>query len=391
MKKTLLIGALISAFALPLSSCGKKHEEAKHEASVPFDGATKFTVAALSINDLKPIVGFYTSDDDTQARARIGGTLVSLNVTEGQEVAKGQLIGTIDEARFAAEIEAGAANAKSASSMANASMQSAKQAPANLAAAAALAQKAQADYIRTKQLFDQGVYAQARLDQMSAALAAANAQVQAAKAGVNAANASADAAKSQAGAAGAQVKIAQAMRAQGKIYAPKAGKVTVIPVSQGQVVMPGEVVAFIAGGASVLRMKAPEKDAANLRVGQQIAIKGTDGAVTSYTSISKIYPLVENGMVKIDLESDGTEHFVGERIEVLLPIGNRQAIVIPASYIITRQGVDFVRLVRADKALEIPIQRGQVQSVQNITDGVEILSGLNIGDIIVAPTMPKGK
>ncbi len=389
MKKTLLIGVVLSAFALPLASCGKKHEEVKHETAQAIDAASKFTIAQFNISDLKPIVGFYTSDDDTQARARIGGTLISLNVSEGQEVAKGQLIGTIDEARFAAEIDAGVANAKSAASMANAGVQSAKQAPANLAAAAAMAQKAQADYNRTKQLFDQGVYAQARLDQMQAALAAANAQVMAAKAGVGAANASAEAAKSQAGAASAQVKIAQAMRAQGKIYAPKSGKVTVIPVSQGQVVMPGEVVAFIAGGASVLRMKAPEKDAANLRIGQQVAIKSNDGNVASYTTITKIYPLVENGMVKVDLASDGTEHFVGERIEVLLPIGNRQAIVIPSSYIITRQGVDFVRLIRGEKALEIPIQRGQIQNMQNIKDGIEILSGLNVGDVIVAPA-PKG-
>ncbi len=391
MKKTLLIGAFISAFAMPLASCGKKHQETKQETVQDFDAATKITIAEMNISDLKPVIGFYTSDDDTQARARIGGTLVSLNVTEGQEFAKGQLIGTIDEARFAAEIEAGSANAKSASSMANASIQSAKQAPANLAAAVAMAQKAQADYNRTKQLFDQGVYAQARLDQMAAAMAAANAQVQAAKAGVSAASASAEAAKSQAGAASAQVKIAQAMRAQGKVFAPKSGKVTIIPVSQGQVVMPGEVVAFIAGGASVLRMKAPEKDAANLRVGQQVAIKAGDGSVAAYTTISKIYPLVENGMVKIDLEADGTEHFVGERIEVLLPIGQRQAIVIPANYIITRQGGDFVRLVRGDKALEIPVQRGQSQSFQNIKEGVEILSGLNVGDVIVAPFAPKGK
>ena len=75
---------------------------------------------------------------------------------------------------------------------------------------------------------------------------------------------------------------------------------------------------------------------------------------------------------------------LGERVDVALPIGNRDAIIIPKSYIITRDGFDFVMLLKGDKAFEIPVQRGQSISNAAIKDGVEILSGLEINDVIVA-------
>ena len=42
------------------------------------------------------------------------------------------------------------------------------------------------------------------------------------------------------------------------------------------------------------------------------------------------------------------------------------------------------RLLKGDKAFEIPVQRGQSISNAAIKDGVEILSGLEINDVIVA-------
>jgi multidrug efflux pump subunit AcrA (membrane-fusion protein) len=388
-KKRLLLSAALVAALLPLSAtlngCAKKHEAAQHqENGVKFDANSRFTIALNNISDVKPIAGVYTSDDEAQARARIGGTLINLLVDEGQNVAQGQLIGIIDEARFGAEVAAGQAGAQSALAAAQAAQSNAAGAPANLEAARAMAAKAQADYNRTKTLYDQGVYAQARLDQMSASLRAANAQVDAASAGVNAALAQANAAQSQAGAAGAQAKVAQAVRAQGRIIAPRAGKVTMVPVPKGSVVMPGEVVAFIAAGAPVLRVRAPESDAKNLKIGQSVSIADAQGNLIGTSTIIKIYPMVENGQIKIDIASDSAEHFIGERVNVLVPIGNRNAVVIPKSYIITRQGVDFVLLLKGETALEVPIQRGQSTNTANIKDGVEILSGLEINDIIVA-------
>lgn len=387
MKKTTkaLLSATLLFGLIPLASCGKKHET--HETktqNLQFDPNSQLKIALNNISDLKPIAGIYTSEDEANARARIGGTLVSLLVDEGTNVTQGQLIGVIDEARFGAEVQAGQANALAAQAQAKAAISSAGQAPANLDAARAMAAKAQADYNRTKQLYDQGVYAKAKLDQMEAQILSANANVKAAMAGVAAANSSAQAAQSQAQSANAQAKIAQAIRAQGKIYAPRTGKITLAPIPKGSVVMPGEIIAFIASGAPILRIRAPESDAKYLKLGQIVQLIDDNGIVKGQSKITKIYPMVENGQVKADLASDGFEHLVGERVNILLPTGNRNAIIIPKSYLITRQGVDFVMLLRGKEALEIPVQRGINAQYGDIKDGVEIISGLEINDIIVA-------
>lgn len=391
LKPLIRFGAIITIGLLPIASCSKHKEPVKVQAAATYDSATKLTIALTNIADQKPVGAVYTSTDLAQARARIGGTLVRLLVDEGSMVSQGQLIGVIDEARFGAEIAAGQANAAAAASQANATEATARGAPAQVAAAMAMAQKAQADYNRTKTLFDQGVYAQARLDQMRAAMSVANSQVAIAQSGVAAANANTNAARAQANSAQASAQIARHMRNQGQILAPRSGRVLMTPLPQGSVVMPGELVATIAAGAQILRLLAPEGDAKGLNVGQSLNIIGNNNEIISTSKITKIYPAIENGQVKIDIATDGQDHLVGERAEVLLPIGAREAIIIPANYLITRQGVDFVRLVRGQNALEIPVQRGTIQ-----TGGVEILTGLSAGDIIVLPnsrpaTTPKVK
>ncbi len=361
-KNILVFGALIGVAMLPLVSCSKKeagHEKGKQEqnAAAQYDPATKFAVGVVNIVDSKPMGATYTSKDDTNARARIGGTLVSLNVTEGSYVSQGQTIGVISEARYNAEVAAGMANAQ--------------QGPAQLEAARAMANKSMADYNRTKILYDQGVYSKARLDAMQAQMAATNAQVKAAQAASVAAQ--------------SQAQVAVAVRNQGRIVAPRSGRVVSVPVTQGAVLMPGEVVAFIAAGQPVLKLYVPERDAKSLQIGQSMTMTDDAGNAVGVANISKIFPQVVNGQVEVELTSSSSDHFVGERTNLIVPLGRRDAVVIPQSYVITRQGVDFVRLLKDNKPLEVPIQRGIQTSTDKIANAVEVLSGLQAGDIIVAP------
>ena len=64
--------------------------------------------------------------------------------------------------------------------------------------------------------------------------------------------------------------------------------------------------------------------------------------------------------------------------------GERLAIVIPDRYIDTRYGADYVRLSRKGGAtIEAPVQRGARVPLEDMPDGVEILSGLRTGDVIL--------
>lgn len=308
--------------------------------------AEQIVVQRALAPDYKTVSAVLTSRDVGDARARIGGTLSRLLVREGEPVRRGQVVAIVSDQRLALEAQAGAAG---------------------IAAAEAAAERARADQARFQVLFERGFLSQARMDQINAETRAADAQLRAAR--------------SQGGA------LSEA-NAQGRVLAPADGRVTRAPIPQGAVVMPGEVVVAIATGARVLRIELPEAQAEFLREGQDIRILDAEaGAAARTVRVRQVYPAIENGRLMADLDAQSLEgEFVGARVRVLIPAGEREAIVIPTRYVETRYGVDYVRLVRANGAvIDAPVQRGGAMPSEAAPDGVEILSGLEPGDVIIPP------
>lgn len=77
--------------------------------------------------------------------------------------------------------------------------------------------------------------------------------------------------------------------------------------------------------------------------------------------------------------------FVGARIRVWIAAGPRLGLVVPEALLITRFGLDTVRLRRDGGLMEVPVQRGQPHPTAELPDGIEILSGLHAGDVLVQP------
>ncbi|WP_395647609.1 efflux RND transporter periplasmic adaptor subunit [Terricaulis sp.] len=326
--------------ATVLVACGRPVEEAPPAPAVAPAGLIH--VVQTTAPDYKTVAAVLTNRDVGDARARISGTVQRLLVREGDQVRRGQLLAIVADQRLSLEAQAGSAG---------------------VAAAEATAERARADLQRAQFLFERGVFAQARLDAVQAEARAAEAQLRAARA--------------QAGAAGA-------VAAQGRVYAPADGRVTRLPIPQGAVVMPGDVVVAISTGARVLRIELPEGEASMLREGQEIRIltEGDPGVRTA--RVRQVYPAIDEGLVTADLDASSFEgEFIGARVRVLAPAGERQAFVIPATYIVTRYGVDYVRLWRNGSVVEAPVQRGAPTPMEGLENGVEILSGLREGDQIV--------
>ena len=67
----------------------------------------------------------------------------------------------------------------------------------------------------------------------------------------------------------------------------------------------------------------------------------------------------------------------------LILIRHGDAVVVPPDYIIRRFGTDFVRLADGSEA---PVQvGGTIPKVADQPGGIEVLSGLKPGDVIVRP------
>lgn len=305
-------------------------------------GAGTHTVELSQIADRKAVFATVESVDTVTARARIGGTIGELRVDEGDAVEAGAVLAVVVDDRLAPQI--GAANAT---------------------AAALDAQLAQAriDLERAQDLFDRGIYPQARLDQ-------AQTQV--------------DVLEGQLSSARQQRAVLVQQSREGDVLAPASGRVLSVPVTSGSVVLTGEPVAVIASDLYLLRLRLPERHARSIEEGDTVEIDGgaLTGSVAPTGRIRQVYPQIEDGRVVADAIVEGLgDYFVGERVRVHVAVDERPAILVPAEFLVTRYGVDYARVRGADgHETDVVVQRGL-----ETPDGVEILGGLNAGDVLVQP------
>lgn len=312
--------------------------------------AAEIVVAPETVKDMKAVFGQVESRDTVPARARIGGTLVSRTVEEGSAVEAGQVVAVVADDKLALQIQA---------------------IDARLKALEAQSENARTELERAQSLVARGAVTQSRLDQLRTAVDVLGNQIEAAR---------------------AERAVVVQQTAEGRVLAPKAGRVLTVPAAPGSVVMPGETVARIASGGYYLRIALPERHAALIRTGDTVLV-GERGLAPARAAeaprrtgrIVKVYPELEGGRVVADAEVEGLgDFFVGERVPVWVAVAQRQALTVPAAAVATRNGIDFVRVVAQGGPLDVPVIVG-APSEGPSGPRVEILSGLRAGDRVVTP------
>jgi RND family efflux transporter MFP subunit len=306
-----------------------------------------YLVAQSSVTDEKAVFATIESANVVPARARNGGTLIELQVKQGDHVEQGQLIATVGDPKLGLQVNSYSAQVQ--------------------AAQAQLAQ-AQLDYQRAQRLIAAGAIARNAYDQARTTYNVAASNVRSLS---------------------AQRAVIQQQGAEGQVLAPTAGRVITVPVTAGTVMMPGDTVATVAEQDFVLRLQIPERHARYIKVGDPVRMDGSDMGLDGprFGTIKLVYPQIDNGHVVADAMVEGfSDYFVGERVRVWVSAGQRQAIVVPTNLIVTRSGIDYVRLRLANgEAIDVPVQRGQEIHAPKQRDRIEILSGLGVGDRLLKP------
>ncbi|MFM2281317.1 MAG: hypothetical protein RLZZ444_3548, partial [Pseudomonadota bacterium] len=297
--------------------------------------AGSLTLEPSVITERKAVYGRVEARDMVPARARIGGIVVELNVSEGDLVKAGQKIATVRDDKLAFQIAAVDAQLKAFRSQLD---------------------TAQSELDRANVLVGKGVMTPQRLDQLKTAV---------------------DVVRNQIVATEAQRSVIAQMQTEGDVLAPADGRVLTVPVTRGAVIMGGEMVANIGGGGFFLRLAIPERHAAALKENAEIAINANGDNLSG--KLVKIYPLIQNGRVVADVEVNGLNTaFVDARMLVEVPVGERKALLVPRAAVTTRSGIDFVSVTEDGK----PVERTVVLGETFERDGnlqVEILSGLTAG------------
>jgi multidrug efflux system membrane fusion protein len=321
--------AAISAFIVLLAAHGAQAET--------------LTVTAQPITEWKSVYGEVETRDRVPARARIGGTIVTLEVTEGDRVDAGARIAVVEDDKLAFQLDS---------------------LGAQLEALKAQLETAQADLTRGEQLIERGFITGQRLEQLQTQVDVIQGNIRSLE---------------------SQRLIVAQQVAEGEVLAPEAGVVLSVPISRGSVVTPGEAMAVIGGGGVFLRLAVPERHAGDLAEGDTIEIAAAaDSAEMRTGRLVKLYPQITGGRVEADVEVEGLDaRFVGRRVPVRLPVGERQAILLPEAALSRAGGLDIVEIeTDAGEVLGRAVVPGETVMVEG-APWREILTGLEEGDRVV--------
>ncbi|MGI9376567.1 MAG: efflux RND transporter periplasmic adaptor subunit, partial [Tsuneonella suprasediminis] len=96
-----------------------------------------------------------------------------------------------------------------------------------------------------------------------------------------------------------------------------------------------------------------------------------------------VYPSVAAGQVRADADVPGLDAaLIGRRVAAQVDGGSRKGLIVPADYVVTRFGVDYVTVKpKQGEAAAVPVQTAPVGEAGK----VEILSGVSAGDMLVKP------
>lgn len=301
--------------------------------------AETFEISYQTVTEWKPVYGQVETRDRVPARARIGGTILSLDVTEGDEVQSGGRIALIEDPKLTFQIEA---------------------VDARLDALTSRLETAHSELARGEQLIQRGVITSQRFEELQTSVSVLEGEIASLE---------------------ADRLVIERQIEEGAVLSPEDGIVLAVPISVGSVVVPGEAIATVGGGGVYLRLSIPERHAADLSKGDLIEI-GTVGELRQGT-LAKLYPQIEGGRVQADVDVEGLDpDFIGRRMPVRLPVGQRQAILVPEAALSRHGGLDFVT-VQTDEG---PVERVVVPGGALQRDGMqwrEILTGLTAGETVV--------
>ena len=304
--------------------------------------ADSVKVATTIVEDRKAVIATVEPVHQLIARARIGGTIISLSTREGDVVTGGIVLATVADQKLLLQMQAIDQRIRS------------QQAQRD---------QTKIDLDRVQELVRRGVSTQMQLDQARTAF---------------------DVAERNLAAMQADRSVIAQQSAEGAVLAPGNGRVLSVAVSEGRVVLPGEAIATLAEDNYILRLSLPERHAQFMRAGDKVLIGArgaTDdkGDVKQTGTVRLVYPEIQGGRVIADVDLVGLgNYFVGERTRVFVTTGQRSAMLLPTNAIYQRAGISFVRL---QDGSEVVVQPGRELRPY----ATEILSGLRAGDMVSVP------
>ncbi|NBY17396.1 MAG: efflux RND transporter periplasmic adaptor subunit [Betaproteobacteria bacterium] len=271
-----------------------------------------------------------------------GLRLTDVKVNVGDRVRQGDVLATLQSDSVRAELA---------------------QAQASLSEAQANLQKTRTDIEASRALVQKGFISAGQMNQSQLNESVAMARVEAAE---------------------AMIQVQRVRLGQTQVRAPDAGVISARNATLGSVVGAGtELFRLIRQGRLEWRAEVTASEIGRVAVGAPVAVVSASGAEIK-GRVRMIAPSVDpqtrNALVYVDLQEPLGSARAGMFARGVIDLGTSQALTLPQTAVIVRDGFSYTYQVDADqKVAQLKIQTGRL-----IGDRIEVLGGLPAGARVVA-------
>lgn len=371
--RILLFPAL--AGALLLGACGSSKEEAKKSAANEVPVSVKaVTVEMATVPDAYEATGTVRARSTAMLSARIMGHIREVRVQAGDHVSAGQVVAVLD----AREIETGVRSAEAARAEARSAVPEVDNA---IAAAKAQLDLAESTWKRMKTLFDQKSITDQEMDE-------ANAKRNMAQAGYRMALAKKAQLEDKIRQADEGLAQAGLQKGYATVTAPSAGVVIERKAEPGMLASPGmPIVTIEQAGAYRFEANVEEAMLAKIRPGMKATVELDAVGSPIQTTVAEIVPAMDpmsrSFTVKLNLPGSASIRS-GLFGRARFPMGEKKALAVPLSALVEQGQVQKVYVAEQGSARSRLVTTGLRRGAN-----VEVLSGLNAGEKVIAP-VPAG-
>lgn len=327
-------------------------------------------------------LGTLAAEERAELSFKVGGRVARWAVDLGSRVAAGTILAELD----AREYELQRDRARAALEQARARLglpvggdsdELDPQEVGIVRQAKARLEQATANLTRSRELRDQGILAPADFDVSEAAFKVAQSQHNDALEEVN--NRLAILAERR-----SDLALAEQQLTDTRLRAPFSGAVQQRRANLGEYLAAGApVVVLVKLTPLRLRVDVPEREASNVRQGQEVAVR-LEGTTEAWPgTIVRVAPAFDetNRSLIVEAEVDNSKGQLRPgsfaRAEILTESGG-DSLFVPASSLVVFAGIEKVVTVKEGKALERPVTTGR-----RAGEAVEIVSGLEAGEPVV--------
>jgi len=381
MQARALLLILISGVVIQLACSDNKTIQ-------PASGEKALAVGVIAAR-YEPVAAFLEAPGTVQPRNRIAlssqinGFVTDMRVRLGDSVQPGQILATLDdrdaESQKAAS-QAAIVEAQAALSEARGACQAAVEMQAASKASAELANQT---FGRYQQLFESRSVSPQELDEVRSRRDAAEAELASREAMVAASEERVKQVEARILQARARAARSEVIMSWTQIKAPSAGKIVERPADTGTAILPGTPLIVIESTVKPqVLADLPTESAGRLRIGMEVRIRSSETSAPVVGQVSEIVPVSDTAAHTLQFKVDLPASFVapnGQFVRVDIPIGTRNALLVPRSAI--RETGQLTGLFTVDDASRARFHLAKVAAYDS--ENVEVLAGVESGQKII--------